>query len=57
MNLYRIIVRSEDGSISAEQTAAASLRQVPKVNDQQFELLEVERVDPVTGAVVVFAVR
>lgn len=57
MHLYRITVRNEDGTISAEETEATDLRVAAKINDQNFELMVVERIDPSTGEVVVFAIR
>ena len=57
MHLYRIAVRNEDWTVSAEEAEAANLRLVAKINDQRLELVVVERIDPSTAEVVVFAVR
>jgi len=57
MHLYRITVRNEDGTISAEETEATNLRVAAKINDQNFELVVVERIDPLTDEVVVFSIR
>jgi len=57
MHLYRITVRNEDWTVSAEEAEAANLRLVAKINDQRLELVVVERIDPSTAEVVVFAVR
>ena len=57
MHLYRITVRNEDGTISAEETEATNLRVAAKINDQNFALVVVERIDPLTDEVVVFSIR
>jgi len=44
-------------TIFAEETEATDLRVAAKINDQNFELMVVERIDPSTGEVAVFAIR
>ena len=41
-------------TIFAEETEATDLRVAAKINDQNFELMVVERIDPSTGEVAVF---
>jgi hypothetical protein len=51
MNLYRITVRSQDGTISDQQMNATSVRPALVVSDDHSAVLKVEQIDPVTGEV------
>jgi hypothetical protein len=53
MNLYRIRVRSQDGTISDHDIKAASVRLALGVSDKRSEILKVERIDLLTGEVLV----
>jgi hypothetical protein len=57
MHLYNITVRDEDGTISAQQATAPSLRLAARGRDARLELLRVQRIDPSTGEVLEFAIR
>jgi hypothetical protein len=50
-NLYRITVRDREGRISSRETRAASLYLAVQGQDMQFEVVKVERIDPITGKV------
>jgi hypothetical protein len=51
MNLYRITVRGRDGKIFDYQIEAASLYLAEHGQDEHFEVLKAERIDPVSGEV------
>ena len=53
MNLYRITVRSQDGTISEQQMNGTSVRPALVVSDDHSQVLKVERIDPVTREVLV----
>lgn len=50
-NLYRITVRDRGGRISSRETRAASLYLAVQDQDEQFEVVKVERIHPITGKV------
>jgi hypothetical protein len=50
-NLYRITVRDREGRTSSRETRAASLYLAVQGHDEQFELVKVERIHPITGKV------
>ena len=50
-NLYRITVRDREGRTSSRETRAASLYLAVQGQDEQFELVKVERIHPITGKV------
>ena len=53
MNLYRITVRHQDGTISNRRAKAPSLRLAVHVHglDKHSEVVKVERIHPCTGEV------
>ena len=51
MNVYKITLRNEDGTISEQQMNATSVRLALVVSDDHSKLLKVEQIDPVTGEV------
>jgi hypothetical protein len=51
MNLYRITLRHEDGTISDYQMNAMSVSPALVVSDDHSKVLKVERIDPLTGKV------
>jgi hypothetical protein len=53
MNLYRITVRSEDGTISNHQMSGTSVSPTLVVSDDHSKILKVERIDPLTEEVLV----
>ena len=53
MNLYRITVRSQDERISEQQMTAESLCLALRGYAVQIDVVEAERIDPVTGEVLV----
>ena len=50
-NLYRITVRDREGKTTSRETRAASLYLAVQSQDEQFELVKVERIHPITGKV------
>jgi hypothetical protein len=50
-NLYRITIRDREGRISSRETRASSLYLAVQDQDLQFEVVKVERIDPITGKV------
>jgi hypothetical protein len=50
-NLYRITVRDREGRTSSRETRAASLYLAVQAQDEQFEIVKVERIHPITGKV------
>lgn len=56
-HVYRVTVRPENGTISTKETTAGSLRLAIESYGEHLELLGVERIDPLTGELVVFAIR
>ena len=50
-NLYRITVRDREGKMSSRETRAASLYLAVQDQDEQFEVVKVERIHPITGKV------
>jgi hypothetical protein len=51
MNLYRITVRNQDGNISAYETDGESLELVLQGQDEQSDVVKVERIDRETKEV------
>jgi hypothetical protein len=56
MNLYRITVRGQDGTISEHETEAENLELAVQGEDERLELLNVERINPLNGNVTRFDV-
>jgi hypothetical protein len=52
VNLYRITVREEDGKLSVHETEGDSLQVVLQSQDEQSDVVKVERIDPETGEVI-----
>jgi hypothetical protein len=53
MNVYKITLRNEDGTISEQQMSAMSVRPVLVVSDDHSKVLKVEQIDPLTREVMV----
>jgi hypothetical protein len=51
MNFYRITVRGQDGKISDYRIEAASLHLAEEGQDEHFEVVKAERIDPISGEV------
>jgi hypothetical protein len=51
MNRYLLTVRDEEGNISQSEATATSMFLAIRDKHDAFQLLQIERIDPETGAV------